>query len=103
LGAIAGSPNHGQDAGLEPGHGADPIARRERRKRVADHTGLWDRPLIVHTLTASGIQRFERDGYVVVRQAFSRADSLAMERQWWRELEDTHGIRSDDRSSWRQI
>ena len=33
----------------------------------------------------------------------SRADGLAMERQWWRELEDTHGIRRDDRSSWRQI
>jgi hypothetical protein len=51
------------------------------------------------TLTSSDIQRFERDGYVVVRQAFSRADGLAMERQWWRELEDTHGIRPDDRSS----
>jgi len=36
-------------------------------------------------------------------KAFSRADGLAMERQWWRELEDTHGIRPDDRSSWRQI
>ena len=55
------------------------------------------------TLTASDIERFERDGYVVVRQAFSHADGLAMERQWWRELEDTHGIRPDDRSSWRQI
>jgi len=55
------------------------------------------------TLTSSDIQRFERDGYLVVRQAFSRADGLAMERQWWRELEDTHGIRRDDRSSWRQI
>jgi hypothetical protein len=55
------------------------------------------------TLTSSDIQRFEHDGYVVVRQAFSRADGLAMERQWWRELEDTHGIRPDDRSSWRQI
>jgi hypothetical protein len=55
------------------------------------------------TLTASDIQRFERDGYVMVRQAFSRANGLAMERQWWRELEDTHGIRPDDRSSWRQI
>lgn len=55
------------------------------------------------TLTSSDIQRFERDGYVVVRQAFSHADGLAMERRWWRELEDTHGIRSDDRSSWRQI
>jgi hypothetical protein len=55
------------------------------------------------TLTAADIQRFERDGYLVVRQAFPRADGLAMERQWWRELEDTHGIRRDDRSSWRQI
>jgi hypothetical protein len=55
------------------------------------------------TLTSSDIQRFERDGYVVVRQVFSRADGLAMERRWWRELEDTHGIRPDDNSSWRQI
>ena len=54
-------------------------------------------------LTSSDIQRFERDGYVVVRQAFSRADGIAMERQWWRELEDTHGISPGDRSSWRQL
>jgi len=26
-----------------------------------------------------------------------------MERRWWSELEDTHNIRPDDRSSWRQI
>jgi ectoine hydroxylase-related dioxygenase (phytanoyl-CoA dioxygenase family) len=55
------------------------------------------------TLTSSDIQRFERDGYVVVRQAFSHADGLAMERRWWRELEDTHAMRHDDPSSWRQI
>lgn len=55
------------------------------------------------TLTPADIQRFERDGYVVVRQAFPRADALAMERRWWSELEDTYGIRADDRSSWRQI
>ena len=55
------------------------------------------------TLTSSDIQRFELDGYVVVRQAFSPADALAMERRWWSELEDTHGIRAGDRSSWRQI
>jgi hypothetical protein len=55
------------------------------------------------TLTPADLQRFERDGYVVVRQAFSRADGLAMERQWWRELEEAHGIRRDDRASWRQI
>ena len=55
------------------------------------------------TLTSSDIHRFERDGYVVVRQAFSPADALAMERRWWSELEGTHGVRADDRSSWRQI
>jgi hypothetical protein len=55
------------------------------------------------TFTSSDIQRFERDSYVVLGQAFPRADGLAMERQWWRELEDTHGIRADERSSWRQI
>jgi hypothetical protein len=53
------------------------------------------------TLTSADRQRFERDGYVVVRQAFSRADGLAMEQRWWQELEDTRGIRPDDRSSWR--
>jgi hypothetical protein len=53
--------------------------------------------------TAADIRRFERDGYLVVRQAFSRADGLAMERRWWRELEDAHGIRPGDRSSWHQI
>jgi hypothetical protein len=55
------------------------------------------------TLSSADVQRFERDGYVVVRQAFSPADGLAMERRWWSELEGTHGIRRDDRSSWRQI
>jgi hypothetical protein len=55
------------------------------------------------TLTSADIELFERDGYLVVREAFSRADGLAMERQWWRELEDVHGIRPEDRSSWRQI
>ena len=55
------------------------------------------------TLTPADLQRFERNGYVVVRQAFPRADALAMEGRWWSELGDMHGIRRDDRSSWRQI
>jgi hypothetical protein len=46
------------------------------------------------TLNSADIKRFERDGYLVVRQAFSRADGLAMERRWWRELEETQGVRS---------
>lgn len=55
------------------------------------------------TLASADIERFERDGYLVVRQAFARADGVAMERQWWRELEGTHGIRPDDPSTWRPI
>ncbi len=55
------------------------------------------------TLTSADIRRFERDGYRVVRQAFSRADGLAMERRWWQELEEAHQISPFDRSSWRQI
>ena len=55
------------------------------------------------TLTSSDVERFERDGYVVVRQAFPQADGLAMEQLWWRELDEAHGIRRDDRSSWHHI
>jgi hypothetical protein len=55
------------------------------------------------TLTSSEIEGFARDGYVVVRQAFPPADALAMEERWWSELEDSHGLRRDDRSTWRQI
>jgi hypothetical protein len=58
---------------------------------------------MVSTLSPSDIAAFERDGYVVVRQAFARDDALAMEGRWWAELEGSHGIRRDDRSSWRQI
>ena len=53
-------------------------------------------------LRPSDIERFERDGYVVVKQAFRRADALAMEARWWAELEAAHGIRRGDRSTWRQ-
>jgi hypothetical protein len=55
------------------------------------------------TLTSSDLHRFERDGYVVVRQAFSPDDSLAMEGRWWRELEGVHGIRRSERTSWHQL
>jgi hypothetical protein len=55
------------------------------------------------TLTPADFQRFERDGYVVIRQAFPPADAHAMEGHWWSELADAHGIRRGDRSSWHQI
>ncbi|HXC85394.1 MAG TPA: phytanoyl-CoA dioxygenase family protein [Trebonia sp.] len=55
------------------------------------------------TLSSSDIQRFERDGFVVVSEAFARADALAMERRWWSELAAAHDVRPDDRSGWRQV
>jgi hypothetical protein len=55
------------------------------------------------TLTPSDMERFERDGYVVVKGAFPRAVGAAMEDRWWAELESAHGVRRDDRSSWRDI
>lgn len=55
------------------------------------------------TLTAADVEQFGRDGYVAVRQAFVPADGAAMEQQWWRELDQAHGIRASDRSTWHQI
>jgi len=55
------------------------------------------------TLSSSDIQGFERDGFVVVSEAFARADALAMERRWWSELAAAHDVRPDDRSGWRQV
>src|ERR1700722_16778820 len=55
------------------------------------------------TLTPADLQSFEHNGDVVVRQAFPRADALAMEERWWSELAGTHGIHRDDRSTWYQI
>ena len=55
------------------------------------------------TLTPADVQSFDRDGYLVIRQAFARSDALAMEGRWWSELDGTHGIRRDDRASWRQV
>jgi hypothetical protein len=55
------------------------------------------------TLAPADIERFERDGYLVVRQAFARADALAMEGRWWSELAETRGIRRDDHATWRQV
>jgi hypothetical protein len=55
------------------------------------------------TLAPAELQRFERDGYVVVRQAFSPADARAMEGRWWSELAETRGIHRADRGTWRQV
>lgn len=55
------------------------------------------------TLTPSDVRRFQSDGYIVVRPAFRRDDALAMEQRWWSELDVSHGIRRDDRATWRQI
>src|SRR6478752_4717597 len=53
-------------------------------------------------LSPADISQFHRDGFVVIREAFSRDDAAAMERSWWAELQSTYGIRCDDRSTWQQ-
>ncbi len=55
------------------------------------------------TLTPADIARFDRDGYVVVRQAFDTLDALEMEDRWWSELDRAYGVRRADRSTWRPI
>jgi len=52
-------------------------------------------------LAPADIQGFERDGYLVVKEAFAPDAARAMEERWWSELERRHGVRSDDRSTWR--
>jgi hypothetical protein len=54
-------------------------------------------------LSSADRQRFERDGYVILRQAFARADASAMASRWWTELRAAHGIGREDPSSWRPI
>jgi len=54
------------------------------------------------TLSPVDLKRFYRDGYVVVKRAFSPDDARAMQDEWWAELADLHGIRRDDRATWRQ-
>ena len=54
------------------------------------------------TLTLPEIERFRTDGYVVVERAFSPDDARTMQDEWWAELSDAHGIRRDDRTTWRQ-
>lgn len=53
------------------------------------------------TLSVEDLKRFHDDGYVVVRGAFPRADAEVMQAEWWAELANLHGIRRDDRTTWR--
>jgi hypothetical protein len=55
------------------------------------------------TLSPAEIQRFENDGYVIVRGAFPYGDALAMQDEWWSELARAHGVLREDRSTWRAI
>jgi hypothetical protein len=54
------------------------------------------------TLSTAEIEGFHQDGYVVVRGAFARADALAMQDEWWGELEAAYGIGRDP-ATWRPI
>ena len=55
------------------------------------------------TLSPTEIDRFHDDGYLVVRGAFARADALRMQGEWWAELAEVHGVRRDDRATWRRV
>jgi DNA-binding transcriptional ArsR family regulator len=98
----------GQDQGISPAgrqakdHG-NTIAAETRGRSSSAKTGST-RSLVGDTgrrRSMAGPRAWDRE--LIVHCAFSRADGLAMERRWWRELDDAHDIRPDDRSSWRQI
>lgn len=55
------------------------------------------------TLSAAEIQGFHDNGYLVVRGAFSPDDAHTMQDEWWGELAEAHGVRREDRSTWRPI
>lgn len=57
---------------------------------------------MLSTLSPTEADRFADHGYVVIKSAFARQDALAMEQACWDELADVHGVRRDDRSTWRQ-
>jgi hypothetical protein len=53
-------------------------------------------------LARGEIERFHAEGFLRLPAAFAPEDAAAMAEAWWAELEDTHGIRRDDRTTWRQ-
>jgi len=54
------------------------------------------------TLSASQLERFHTDGWIVMEGAFSPGDARAMQDAWWSELSDVNGIRRDDRATGHQ-
>lgn len=54
-------------------------------------------------LTLDQLERFERHGFVHVREAFAPADARAMADRWWAELESRHGVRRSAPSTWRPV
>ena len=56
--------------------------------------------LTLSVLSAEHFERFRRDGYVRVKQAFSPALALEMQDEIWSELREEHGIRHEDPATW---
>jgi hypothetical protein len=52
-------------------------------------------------LTPADLEAFARDGFVPVREAFPVALALELQAEIWQELEEDHGIRRDDPTTWR--
>ena len=53
-------------------------------------------------LSPQDLASFRREGFIRVPAAFSEECALALRSEIWSEFEEEHGIRRDDRSSWRQ-
>lgn len=55
------------------------------------------------TLSPAEIDHFHAHGYVAVQGAFPREAAQVMQDEWWAELLDVHGIRREDRTTWRRV
>lgn len=51
-------------------------------------------------LSPAEIDHFHRHGYLIVRGAFAADDARLMQREWWAEMAEVHGVLREDRSTW---
>ena len=51
-------------------------------------------------LSLEDVERFQLDGYLIMKGAFSREHALAMQDEIWSELKEEFGIDRADRSTW---
>jgi len=73
----------------------------ESVRRAQSAAGAFNQEAAM-SLSPAEIERFEVDGFLVVKGAFARDDALTMQSEWWSELANVYDIRRDDQSTWRQ-